>query len=69
MWLKNNIKCYTNTLSITYLQILFLICLQEACDNSSCADEGHLTNDITKHLENEEEYLRVTEARFLFLFI
>ena len=53
--------------SVANLQILFLICLQGTCDNSSSANEANMTCDnMASHLENDEEYLRVTEVNFFY---
>ena len=66
----NIFLAYTKKIGVrTREQILFLIYLQETWDKSSSANEGNLTNDINRNLENEEEYLRVTEVHFLLFFI
>ena len=63
---KTYLKCQTNSLPKAYLQILFLICLQGTCNNSSSANEASMTCDNMKsHLENDDKYLRVTEVNFL----
>ena len=47
--------------------LLFLICLQGTGDNSSSANEANMTCDnMTRHLEIDEEYLRVTEVNFFY---
>ena len=48
---------------MAYLQILFLICLQRRCDNSSSANEASMTYDnMTKH--PYEKYLTIAEVNF-----
>ena len=65
---KTYLQCWTNSLPKAYLQILFLICLQGMCDNSSSANEASMTCDnMTVHLENDEKYLRNTEVKFLLM--
>ena len=46
------------------------MCLQGTCDNSSYENKASMMYDsMTRHLENEEEYLRVTEVDFFVLYI
>ena len=45
---------------MAYLQSLFLIRLQGKCENSSSVGEASMTCDnMTRHLENDDKYLRV----------
>ena len=62
---KTHLQCWTNSLPKAYLQILFLICLQGTCGNSSSANQVSMTCDnMTRHLENDQKYLRVAEVNF-----
>ena len=62
---KTYLQCWTNSLPKAYLQILFLICLQGMCGNSSSANQVSMTCDnMTRHLENDQKYPRVAEVNF-----